>query len=187
MATVWVRAYEELNDFLPPSKKKRSFACELAEGSSVTQLLAELKIPESDVDLILADGESVGFLHGIRDGERVSLFPVFETLDIGEVTELRERPLRRTRFLAPESLGQLGAGLELLGFDVQSYAEPDPETLRRAEAERRILLIRRGSQPGEAGMSRVLLVTERDPRRQLREVLSRLQLDGCPGRGPRLK
>ncbi len=59
----------------------------------------------------------VGFSHRLRAGERMAVYPVWESLDITSVTRLRERPLRRSRFVADVHLGKLARLLRLLGFD----------------------------------------------------------------------
>lgn len=178
MPTVWVRVYEELNGFLPPQKRKRTFAIDLPEGASVSQLLTDLGVPPSDVDLMLAGDVSVGLSHKIRDGERISIYPVFEAFDIAEVTELRSKPLRNTRFIADCSLKRLAAYLRLLGFDTELAEEAviDPDSMRKAEAEQRILLTCNDEHPGRAAMSRILFLKKEKPREQLREILSRLDL-----------
>jgi deoxyribonuclease V len=178
MATVWVRAYEELNEFLPDEKRKRTFGHELHEGTTVSKLLTDLGIPSLKVDLVLAGDTSVDFAHVISNGERISLYPVFETLDIVEVTRVRREPLRSTRFITDRSLNRLAVYLRLLGFDVASFADKviGPDLLRQAEAEERIFLTQDYQDIDTAAMSRVLFIKGQSPGQQLREVLSRLDL-----------
>ena len=54
--TVYVRVYEELNDFLPSEKRKRTFPYSLGQEGTVKDLLAALGIPDGHVDLMLVDG-----------------------------------------------------------------------------------------------------------------------------------
>jgi deoxyribonuclease V len=175
MATAWVRVYEELNQFLPARKQKIEFALALPEQSDISFLLDVLGIPASLVDLVLAEGVSVGLAHEIRDGERISLYPVFEAFEIGGVTKVRSQPLRTSRFLATSSLERLSDSLRLLGFDVVEGRAED-FTLREAECEQRILLAKDDENAVASGMSRVLLLQEKQTAEQLREVLSRLDL-----------
>ena len=74
-------------------------------------------MPHTEIDLILVDGESVGFNYQLRGGERVSVYPVFESLDITPLVHLRSKPLRKTRFVVDVHLGKLAHKLRLLGFD----------------------------------------------------------------------
>jgi deoxyribonuclease V len=176
MPTVWIRAYEELNDFLPADSRKRAFAHSLPDDATVSQLLSELGIPAAAVDLVLVNDVSVGLAHTVCDGERISVYPVFERLDISGVTELRSDPLRSPRFLTDPALERLAVYLRLLGFDTAVSRGPvDAGTLRQAESEQRILLSREGH-PDQNAIARLLLLTEENPRAQLQEVLSRLDL-----------
>ncbi len=174
---VSVRVYEELNDFIKPERRKRTFTCDIPSGATVSQLLTDLGIPADSVDLVLAGDASVGLSHRIRDGERISIYPMFETLDIAGTTKVRGEPLRNTRFLADSSLGDVAALLNRLGFDTTLSEGPflSPGDLHRAELEERILLTRKA--PDTRGISRVLVILHQDPHAQLRYILSRLDLD----------
>jgi len=95
--SVSVRFYEELNDFLPIEKQKREFAVSLEEPQPVGRLIQSLDVPQSEVDLVLVNGESVSFSYQVQNGDRISAYPIFETLDISTVTKLRDRPLRKLK------------------------------------------------------------------------------------------
>ena len=115
--TVTLRFYEELGFFLEPERRKGDFATPFHPGDSVKFLIESLGVPHTEVDLILADGRSVGCDHPLRDGERISVYPVFESLDIGPLSRVRPRPLRIPRFVLDVHLGALAKGLRMLGFD----------------------------------------------------------------------
>ncbi len=100
------RFYEELNDFLPPARRKRDFTYAFHGRPAVKDAIEALGVPHPEVDLILVNGESVGFGHPLRDGDRVSVYPVFESLEIAGVTRLRPRPLREPRFILDVHLGR---------------------------------------------------------------------------------
>jgi hypothetical protein len=51
------------------------------------------------VDLILVNVESSDFTRLIRNGDRVAVCPVFESIDITPVLRLRSQPLRETKFV----------------------------------------------------------------------------------------
>jgi hypothetical protein len=59
MAVANFRFYEELNDFLAPGRGKRdtTFAC--APGAAVKHAIEAHGVPHTEVELILANGESV--------------------------------------------------------------------------------------------------------------------------------
>ncbi len=127
---VEVRCYEELNDFLPPGLRKRPFPWPLQRGQTVKSLVESLGIPHTEVDLVLVNGRSVGFAHRLADGDRLSVYPVFESLDLSAVTRVRPRPLRQVRFVLDVHLGRLARLLRLAGFDSpvrQSVGRPHLE------------------------------------------------------------
>jgi hypothetical protein len=111
------RFYEELNDYLPASRRKRSFTHTFAGAPAIKDIIEALGVPHTEIDLILVDGRSVRFSHRLRGGERVAVYPMFERFDIRPLHKLRPKPLRRTRFVADVHLGRLARYLRLLGFD----------------------------------------------------------------------
>lgn len=143
MITVTFRFYEELNDHLPADRRKRDFDCPCPGGATVKHAIERLGVPHTEVELILVNGESVGFEHVVRDGDRVSVYPQFESVDVTPLVRLRPKPLRRTRFFVDAHLARLARLLRLLGFDTRLRAgESEAEFVAAAVAERRILLTR---------------------------------------------
>jgi sulfur carrier protein ThiS len=174
---IYLRFYEELNDFLPPSGRKRRFAYELSAGLTVRKLLSELGVPPGRVELVLINGNSAAFSDILELGDFVSVFPVFESFDIGELVRMRGRPLRRTRFLAGPRLMRLAGYLRLLGFDtVDCQSWPIEKIVRVSETERRIVLTRDPALMKSPDFSRIYLVRKLTPKMQLVEVLSRFDL-----------
>ncbi|MFC9789752.1 Mut7-C RNAse domain-containing protein [Rhodococcus sp. NPDC127528] len=171
------RFYEELNDFLAPALRKRTFPHSFDGTPSVKDRIESLGVPHTEVDLVLVDGISVGFDRRLRGGERVAVYPVFERLDLTGVTRLRPRPLREPRFVLDVHLGRLASYLRLLGFDCRYRNDlDDDELLAISLAESRTLLTRDVGLLGRAALTHGAFVHETDPRRQLREVLDRFQL-----------
>jgi uncharacterized protein with PIN domain len=115
---VTIRFYEELNDFLPEVKRKKRFTHNYIDRASVKDVIESLGVPHTEVDLILANGKSVRFDYLISDGDDISVYPVFESLDISEVQHLRPKPLRTPKFVADVHLGRLTKYLRMMGFDV---------------------------------------------------------------------
>lgn len=170
-----LRFYEELNDFLPDDKKKRAFPCRFVGEVTVAMLLQAIGVPFSEVDLILRHGESVHPAQAVRDGDRISFYPVFESFDIHGTTTTREEPLRRPCFVAVPGLERLAAYLRMLGFDTRSGTGLGPDEIAAAtEAERRILLTCDDVFPQP--VSRIFRVRAAKPRDQAAEVLARLDL-----------
>lgn len=141
--TAWFRFYEELNDFLPEPKRKKSFSCNFYGNPSVKYIIESLGIPHVEIDLILANSNSVDFSYRVMDGDQISVYPVFETFDISNVTHLRAKPLRKIKFVADVHLGKLVRYLRLCGFDTLFRSDyTDNEIIRISVSEKRIILTR---------------------------------------------
>ena len=91
------RFYEELNDYLPKKIRKRAFTHFFERPTSIKELIESMGIPSGEVDLILANGTSVDFSYTVKDRDRVSVYPIFETFDISGVTRARNIPLKEKR------------------------------------------------------------------------------------------
>lgn len=172
-----LRFYAELNDFLPPARRMTDVPCSFHVSPAVRDLVESLGVPHTEVDLILANGESVGFDYAVRDGDRISVYPVFESLDIGPLARVRPQPLRHPRFIADVHLGRLAAYLRMLGFDTLYRNDaPDEELARAASEQERILLTRDRGLLMRGAVTRGYCVRQTLPRSQLAEVLERFEL-----------
>ena len=118
MSEAIFRFYEELNDFLPKRRRKTDFQVDFKERRSVKDMIEALGVPHTEIDLILVNGKSVDFAYVLQNGDRVSVYPVFESLNIENVTRLRKVPLRKTKFIADIHLGDIVKYMRALGFDV---------------------------------------------------------------------
>lgn len=178
-AQITLRFYEELNDFLPPDRRKVAFVHPLNNGGSVKDLIESLGVPHTEVDLILVNGVSVDFQYRVRDGDRISVYPVFEALDITPLVHLRPAPLRDTRFVLDTHLGRLAAYLRLLGFDTLYRNDYDDPTLARISVDaHRILLTRDRRLLMHKQITHGYYVRARQPHAQLLEILARFDLFG---------
>ncbi|MFW6147424.1 MAG: hypothetical protein ACOC6B_03420 [Thermodesulfobacteriota bacterium] len=91
--TVSFRVYEELNDYLPPERKKATFRVAFTHPVTIREAVYSLGIPPEEVDLVLVNSESVPFEHFIAEEDTISVYPIFESIDISGVTQLRDKPL----------------------------------------------------------------------------------------------
>jgi uncharacterized protein len=174
------RFYAELNDFLPPGKRSVTFLHRTDTPAAVKDVIGAVGVPHTEVDLILANGQSVGFDYLVQDGDRISVYPVFESLDITLLLRVRPEPLRRTRFVLDTHLGRLAAYLRLMGFDsLYRNNYPDEELARVSQAERRILLTRDRGLLKRSQVTHGYCVRATDPRQQLAEVFRRFDLQGA--------
>jgi uncharacterized protein len=177
MNSASIRFYAELNDFLPPERRAQAFEYRFYVSPSVKDVIESCGVPHTEVDLVLVNGSSVDFGYRVRHGDRVSVYPVFEAIDIGPVLKVRPAPLREPRFVLDTHLGKLAAYLRMLGFDAAwNRATDDAELARRSRQERRILLTRDRGLLMRSAVTHGCYVRETQPRVQLLEVLRRLDL-----------
>jgi len=144
MSTGTFRFYEELNDFLPKHRKKIDFEAAFNKRKSIKDIIEEFGVPPTNVDLVLINGKSVDFNYIVKDGDRVSVYPVFESFNIQNVTLLRKFPLRRIRFIADIHLKNIVKPMRMLGFDIDfngSYTTLD--IVEKSIREKRIILTKR--------------------------------------------
>jgi uncharacterized protein len=143
MHKIYLRFYEELNDFLPEEKRKKRFAHQFIDRTSIKDLIESLGVPHTEVDFILVNGKSVNFKYLINDGDDISVYPVFESLDITDVQHLRPKPLRKPKFVADVHLGRLTRYLRMIGIDVIYKNDfEDDEIIQASVKERRAILTR---------------------------------------------
>jgi hypothetical protein len=173
------RFYEELNDFLPEERRKRDFAIEIDRSRSVKDAIESAGVPHTEVDLILVDGRSVDFMHLLRGGERVAVYPMFESLDITPLVRLRPLPLRDPRFVADGHLGKLARHLRMAGFDTLWSSEWDDDAIVNVSVvQKRTILTRDKGMLRRGDVERGYFVRAITSDAQLAEVLRALQLEG---------
>lgn len=175
--TATFRFYEELNDFLARPLRRCTFSCVCARDATTKHMIEALGVPHTEVELIIVNGESVGFGRVIADGDRIAVYPKFEALDISPLLRVRERPLRAVRFIADAHLGGLAQLLRLAGFDTlydNHFADAEIEAL--ATAQERIVLTRDRELLKRRTITHGCYVRALKPQVQLREVMDRLDL-----------
>lgn len=178
---VYIRFYEELNDFLDPDKQKRDFKVPFKGAPSVKDCIENLGVPPAAVDLILVNGRSVPFSYALGNGDRISVYPVFESLDISQVSRLRKKPLRRPKFILDIDLGELAEILRTFGFDAlhrSDYKKNDIVEL--SLTENRTILTRNRDLLSIKEVVRGYLVKQSNPPEQFKEVVNHFDLN-CTG------
>ena len=177
MAQVLCRFYEELNDGLPPDKRKKDFEVSLKGKETLREILEKLGVPAARVDLLLVNGRSAALDDVVGEGDRISVYPVFERLDIEGVSRVREKPLRRLRFIVDNDLKALAQSLERLGLDVRSDEDlRGEEIVQEARKERRILLTLKSELPGSQELDRMIVLKPGSLREQVHQVIDALDL-----------
>ncbi|MBN1355982.1 Mut7-C ubiquitin/RNAse domain-containing protein [bacterium] len=177
MIRIEIRFYEELNDFLPADRRQIRFVHEINGRASVKDVVESLGVPHTEIDLILINSHPVDFQRIVRDQDRISVYPTFESLDITPLNRLRPEPLRVTRFILDVHLGRLAAFLRLAGFDTEYNNKADDlELALRSRNEQRILLTRDRNLLKRNLITHGYFVRNIAPRKQLAEVFRRFDL-----------
>ena len=171
------RFYEELNDFLAPDHRRRAFEARCARAATVKHMIEALGVPHTEVELVLVNSESVGFDRLLAHGDRVSVYPRFETFDLTPLLRVRDSPLRVTRFIADAHLGGLARLLRLTGFDtLYDNHYDDAEIVAIAVREGRIVLTRDRELLKRRELTHGCFVHALKPEQQATEIFPRLDL-----------
>ena len=171
------RFYEELNDFLPKHKRKTDFETEFEKKASIKDLMKNLGVPHSQIDLILVNGKSVDWGYTLKDGDRVSVYPVFESFNIKSLTRFRDIPLRKTRFIADVDLSGLAKRMKELNFDV--YHNPslaDQEIMAISKNDHRIILTQRRKFLKSAKVTHRMFVHPGSIENQIKTIVNHLDI-----------
>ncbi|MDJ0536503.1 MAG: Mut7-C RNAse domain-containing protein [Xenococcaceae cyanobacterium MO_207.B15] len=173
---VYFRFYGSLNDFLPSFRRQQDFRYLVRGNPSIKDTIEANGVPHPEVELILANGQSVDFSYSLQDGDRFSVYPHFTSLSLGSRPLLRPQ-LSLTRFVLDVHLGKLATYLRLLGFDTwYRYDCDDQELAAISDSQQRILLTR------DRGLLKRRIVTYGywvraiKPIQQTREILHRFAL-----------
>jgi uncharacterized protein len=177
MVTATFRFYEELNDFLPRERRGCAFAVPCARAATTKHMIEALGVPHTEVELILVNGESSGLDRLLADGDRVAVYPKFETFDVSPLLRLREKPLRRLRFIADAHLGGLARLLRMAGFDtLYDNGFEDERIVAIAGEEERVVLTRDRELLKRRELTHGCYLHAIKPAAQFRELFQRLDL-----------
>lgn len=177
MHVVYFRFYEELNDFLPSEKRKARFRHLFIDRTSVKDMVESLGVPHTEIDLILANGKPVNFSYIVKNGDEISVYPVFESFDISDVQHLRPEPLREPKFIMDVHLGRAAKFMRLLGFDTayeNSFSKA--EIVRISIDEKRTVLTKNQDLLKRNDVTHGYWIRSNTPNEQLKEIVGRFQL-----------
>ena len=177
MPSAAFRFYAELNDFLPAARRFTEFSHNFLDIATVKDFIESFGVPHTEVDLILVNSAPVDFSYRVQDGDRVSVYPMFEAFDIAGVSRVRPQPLRNPRFILDTHLGRLAAFLRMLGLDcLYRNCYVDEQLASISRDEQRILLTRDVGLLKRGAVTHGYFVRETNPRRQLQEIVCRFDL-----------
>lgn len=177
MVTATFRFYAELNDFLTPERRGREFSSSCAQVATAKHMVEALGVPHTEVEIVLVNGESAGFDHVLKDGDRIATFPRFRVLDVSPLLRIDPFPSGDIRFIADAHLGGLAHLLRMAGFDTlydNNFQDSQIEEIARLEG--RIVLTRDRELLKRRSVIHGCYVRETRPAHQLLEIFSRLGL-----------
>jgi uncharacterized protein with PIN domain len=126
---------------------------------------------------VVVNDEPVSFNHHVKSGDRIAVYPVFESLDISKTTRVRKASLRITRFVLDVHLGKLAKYLRMLGFDTMySNAYDDDEIVLHAQLDQRIILTRDLGMLKRNDVQRGYWLRSDQSKNQLKEIINRFDL-----------
>lgn len=160
------RFHEELNHFLPRTRRTVEFSCACARAATTKHMIEAIGVPHTEVGLVLVNGEPAGLGRMLQEGDRVEVLPMRPPL-----------PGPMPRFVADAHLGGLARLLRMAGFDTiydNNIDDAEVETL--AESEGRVALTRDRDLLKRSGVERGCYVRALKPAHQLAEVFRRLDL-----------
>jgi uncharacterized protein len=162
---------------LSGEQQYRTLEKPLISPTTAKDLIESFGVPHTEVDLILVNGASAHFTQAVHPGDRVAVYPVFESFDITAELRVRPEPLRETRFILDVHLGKLAAFLRMLGFDARYRSCFSDEELAKISAEeRRVLLTRDRGLLKRGQVTHGYWLRQTDSRRQIAEILDRFDL-----------
>ncbi len=177
MKRAFLRFYEELNDFLPPDKRKVRFEHQFIDRASVKDMIESFGVPHTEIDLILVNGNSVDFSYVVNDKDDISVYPVFESFDIRNVQHLRIKPLRESKFIADVHIGSLARYLRMLGFDVLYENEfSEQEIIDISLNEKRAILTKDRELLKNSKVTHGYWIRNEELEEQVKEVIIRFDL-----------
>jgi len=84
MISIRFRCYGELNDYLPIFLRQKTLQLD-TDPVFIIDLINSLHIPYSQVELVLANGQSVDFFYTVQENDRVSVYPQFHSIELASI------------------------------------------------------------------------------------------------------
>jgi len=177
VATALFRFYGRLKQFLPKSIRQVVVPYELRDLVVVKHAIESQGVPHTEVGLILANSKSVGFYQKLNEGDFLSVYPGFSSIDISPIQILRPPLANPPRFVIDNHLGHLARHLRLLGFDcLYSDGIDDLELAAISFEQDRVLLTRDRRLLMRKQVTYGFCPLSLDPEKQLLDVVQRYRL-----------
>lgn len=177
MKKVYFRFYAELNDFLAVENQQHTFAYHFWGSPSVKDAIQALGVPHTEVSLVLVNSTAVDLSYRLLPGDRVSVYPVFRSIDMPGAGAMLPRPMGGIKFIADSHLGKLSRYLRMLGFDVfYDNQFDDAEIIDLSIKDNRVILTRDLGILKNSKVTSGYFLRSQAPQEQVREVVRRFDL-----------
>jgi len=166
-----VRCYGELNDFLRPERRQRTFALPWPGRAAIKDTIEALGAPHPEVASIVVNDAPVVFSYLAQPDDVIRVYSAAAALRTGLPLL---QPWPAPRFVSDVHLGRLAEHLRLLGFDTLYRNDyDDPQLAAIACSDMRILLTRDLDLLKRACVVYGYYVRATQPQQQVIEVLRR--------------
>jgi hypothetical protein len=178
MKKAYIRFYAELNNFIKRENRYKDIKYRFNSGTTVKHAVDTFGIPQTEIDFVLSNRKSVSLNYKIRNNDRISIYPVFESFDIKKTSRVRNNSLRTIKFIADVHLKKLAKYLRFLGFDtLYSNSFRDKKIVTISNNENRIILTCDVELLNRKEVTHGYLVKSRNKYIQIEEVIHRFQLE----------
>ena len=143
MPHVTFRFYGALNFFLHRRQKNKTIHYEFDWKATLKDMLEAQGPPHPEVELLIVNGQSVGWDYIVRDGDDIHAYPTFDALDVPDKIKLIPPYPGKPGFILDTHLGKLAGYLRMAGFDTLYRNDYEDDVLAQvSHDETRILLTR---------------------------------------------
>ncbi|MCX7832713.1 MAG: Mut7-C ubiquitin/RNAse domain-containing protein [Ignavibacteria bacterium] len=175
--TAKFRFYHNLNDFLPEKRRRVVFEVEFIGNPAIKDTIESLNVPHTEVDLLIVNGNPVNFNYKLKDGDSISIYPEFKSLELPQEMHLKKKIDGVPKFICDVQLGKLAKYLRILGFDTLYDNNYKPEDIIKLSLDdNRIILTRSITLLKNHRISIGYWVRSENPVEQLIQILSQLEL-----------
>lgn len=175
--TASFRYFGNLTKLLKRDYQQELIVYRFKEHPAVKDAIEAMGIPHTEVDIVLANNESVGFDQQLQNGDAIDVYPLGCAIPSAQLLHLTPRPPAPSKFILDVHLGKLARRLRLLGFDCSYDNEmDDAEIMQRSFTERRIILTRDRGILKHRKVVHGYLVRSDHVDEQVQEILTRFSL-----------
>jgi len=166
-----------LNFFLPRRRKNKTIPFEFDWNGSIKDMVEAIAPPHPEIELMVVNGQSVGWDYIVQDNDTVDAYPDYESVELAEKIRLIPPYQGRPKFVLDTHLGRLAAYLRMMGFDTLYRNDyEDDELAEVSQAENRILLTRDVGVLKRGIVTYGYFVRNTNPQKRLHEISQRYGL-----------